>query len=171
MQLLPSTSLRLGGGWKTYSETNESSPGFGMNTKPKSLKPTSLAAVLEKVARHCSGASLGAVLLDLTTLTSTQKSFNPCSETNLYKDLTEREKINTNDLILPAKRRRSPEAIGSMYGICSMKIIPYIDSMVKEKGFFFAVVAGIQTSRNAHDLSIPNGIDQVAQHLKAWQGG
>ena len=28
---------------------------------------------------------------------------------------------------------------------------------------------GIQTSRNAHDLSIPNGIDQVAQHLEAWQ--
>ena len=28
---------------------------------------------------------------------------------------------------------------------------------------------GIQTSRNAHDLSIPNGIDQVAEHLKAWQ--
>ena len=30
---------------------------------------------------------------------------------------------------------------------------------------------GIQTSRNAHDLSIPNGIDQVAQHLKAWLSG
>ena len=41
--------------------------------------------------------------------------------------------------------------------------------MLKEKSFQAVSVAvqlsGIQTSRNAHDLSIPNGIDQVAQHL------
>lgn len=99
---------------------------------------------LEKFARHCSGASLGAVLLDLTAvlLDLTHPNFNTEKFQSLFWDKSVQRPNRTGKhqhkwLDFATQRRPfNPKPLDQCMVYSLNENIPYIDSMVKEKGFF-----------------------------------